>query len=438
MNLPLSAKVAARYLFAPKSHSAVTAISLISICGIAVATAAIICVLSVFNGFRNILTEKLDTLAPDVAVTPASGKVFADTDSILEIVRGVPGVQVATPVVVDNALIIFHGIEMPVLFKGVVADEYRRITAIDKITMAGGAFATTDSTTKGGTRFVYDDDIGDYVEMPADVRYAADISIGVASRLRALPGSGECMLVFAPRREGRVNLANPAASFERDSVAIAGVFQAMQSDYDKDYVITDIDLARKIFQYDSQCTGIEVKAAPSVSSPALAAAIAERLGTGAVVKDRLQQQELNFRMIAIEKWMAFLLLAFILIVASFNIISTMSMLILDKQSSLGTLHALGASRNRIGAVFAWESVFVTIFGCGAGLILGIGLSLLQQHFGFIKLAGDPSQLVIKAYPVAVQWSDIIVVLIPVAIIGAVTALIAYRFARNRSRTLNRQ
>lgn len=431
MRIPLSARIALRYLFAPKSHSAVTAISLISICGIAVATAAIVCVLSVFNGFRSILTEKLDTLAPDVMVTPANGKVFADTDSLLSLVKRADGVGIATPVVADNALIIYRGIEMPVLLKGVVADDYRRITAIDRITMEGGKFATIDTTATTASQYVYDDDIGDYVEMPSDVRYAADISIGVASRLQAMPGSGEGLLVFAPRREGRVNTANLAASFERDSLSIAGVFQAMQNDYDKDYVVTDIDLARKIFQYDTQCTGIEIKAHAGVGSSALAEDLQRLLGDGAVVKDRLRQQEVNFRMIAIEKWMAFLLLAFILIVASFNIISTMSMLILDKQSSLSTLHALGTSRRRIGAVFAWESVLVTIVGCGAGMALGVGLCLLQQHFGLIRLAGDPGKLVIQAYPVLLEWSDLPMVLLPVVIIGIVTAVIADRFARRR-------
>lgn len=429
MRFPLSARIAARYLCAGKSHSAVTAISAVSIVGIAVATAAIVCVLSVFNGFQGILTEKLDTLSPEVLVTPAAGKTFADTDSIVDAVRKERDVAVATPVVTDNALVICAGREMPVLLKGVVASEYPRVTSIRQITLEGGRFATVDSTSLASRR-VYDEDVGDYIEMPAEPRYAADISIGVASSMGTVPG-GEGLLVFAPRRTGHVNTANLAASFMRDSLQVAGVFQAQQNDYDANYVITDIDLARTIFQYDRECTGVEIKCKPGADASAVAARLAQSLGPKAVVRDRLQQQSLNFRMIQIEKWVSFLLLAFILIVASFNIISTMSMLILDKQSSLGSLHALGASRRRIGAIFAWESAYVTAIGCGAGILLGVGLCLLQQHFGLIRLAGDPTTLVIKAYPVQVEYSDLLIVCIPVILIGAATGWISARFARSR-------
>lgn len=429
MRLPLAARVAVRYLFAGKSHSAVMAISAVSVCGIAVATAAIVCVLSVFNGFCNILTEKLDTLAPDVLVQPAKGKVFSSADSIVAEVRKVPGVEVATPVISDNALVIYQGREMPVMLKGVVPDEYSRVTAVKKVLLPGGKFRTVDSTTS--VRRVYDEDVGDYIDMPAAPDYMADISIGVASRMGATT-DGPRLLVFAPRRSGRVDLSNPITSFLTDSVAISGIFQTMQGDYDNDMIITDLALARDIFQYPEEASAVEVSARPGIDGSRLAADIGRHLGDGAVVKDRMQQQALNFRMISIEKWVSFLLLAFILVVASFNIISTLSMLVLDKQASLSTLYALGARKSTIGAIFAWESYLVSFIGCVAGIVLGVTLCLLQQHFGFIKLAGDPSLLVVKAYPVAVEWSDLLTVLIPVVIIGSITAIISYRFARNRT------
>lgn len=430
MKTPLAARIALRYLLARKSHSAVTAISAVSICGIAVATAAIVCVLSVFNGFMDVLAERNDTLASDVVITPAHGKVFADTDSLMRIVQGVPGVETAMPVVADNALVICQGREMPVMLKGVDRDAYRRLTAIERITLPGGRFSTVDSATMKPRR-VYDEDIGDFVELPAAPRYAADISIGVASRLEAAPGGNDALLVFAPRRKGYVNPANPAASFLQDSIIVTGVFRAMQNDYDDNYVITDIALARDIFEYDDQCTSVEVKAAPGTDPATLAHDLRASLSSRASVRDRWQQQALNFRMIQIEKWVTFMLLAFILVVASFNIISTLSMLVLDKQPSLGTLHALGFSRGRIGAIFAWESIYVTMAGCVAGMLLGVALCLAQQHSGFIKLAGDPSTLVIRAYPVKVVPSDLLTVLLPVLLIGAVTALIANRFAKSR-------
>ena len=429
MKTPLSAAIARRYLFAPKSHSAVTAISVIATVGIAVATAAIVCVLSVFNGFKSLLTEKLDTLAPDVIITPAAGKTFADTDSLLEVVRGVKGVGIATPTVADNALLICDGREMPVLLKGVVPEDYRRITAIDTITLEGGRFATREKDT--APKVVYDSDIGDYVELPSAPKYLADIAIGVSTRLYASPQNPE-MIVFAPRRRGHVNTANPSSSFVQDSLKVAGVFQAMQNDYDDNYVITDLELARDIFQYTTECTAVEVKGDGTVQLAALAASLQQKLGDGhALVRDRFRQQALNFRMISIEKWVSFLLLAFILVVASFNIISSLSMLILDKQGSLGTLHALGLSKRRIGAIFAWQSFYVTLIGATGGVLLGVALCLLQQHSGLIKLAGDPSTLVVKSYPVKVIFTDLLAVYVPVLIIGAATALISSRFARSR-------
>lgn len=431
MKMPLPARVAVRYLFARKSHSAVTAISVISICGIAVATAAIVCVLSVFNGFKEIFIDQYNILAPDVAITPAKGKVFADTDSLLALIQDVQGVEVATPVVADNALVIYEGREMPVLLKGVVAADYPKVAGIKKIIDGEGQFSTKAETTS--SRIVYDDDIGDYVEIAAAPDYEGVVSIGVAARIGAFPG-GEKLLVFAPRRVGSVNPANPAASFLRDSVAIAGVFQSRQKEADTNYIITDIDLARDIFQYDKESTSIEVRTSAGADASQVAAALQQRLGNGVVVKDRLQQQTLNFRMISIEKWVTFLLLTFILIVASFNIVSSLSMLILDKQGSLATLRALGASKRRIGAIFAWESILVTLIGCGCGIILGVTLCLLQQSFGFIKLAGDPNTLLIKQYPVAVEPSDLLVVLVPILLIGLLTALISAGFARARATT----
>lgn len=430
MKHSLAARIALRYLFAKKSHTAVTAISAVSICGIAVATAAIVCVLSVFNGFMDILSQFNTSLTPDITLTPAHGKTFGDTDSILTAVHRVAGVKQAMPIVADNALVICQGREMPVMLKGVQPDAYRAMTAIDSITLPGGRFATRDSAASR-TRVVYDDDIGDYVTLPEEPAYLGDISIGMASRLEVAPGGNDAMIVFAPVRRGHFNPANPASSFRQDSIRAAGIFRTMQNDYDDNYLITDIELARDLFEYDTECTSVEINARPDVLPATLAADLSEALGPDVVVKDRLRQQALNFRMINIEKWMTFLLLTFILTVASFNVISTLSMLVLDKQGTLRTIHALGAPRRAIGAIFAWESVYVTGIGCGAGILLGVALSLLQQHFGLIHLAGDPSTLAIHVYPVRLRTADLLTVLVPISAIALVTALISSRFARTR-------
>lgn len=401
----LPARMAWRYLRAPKSHSAVSAISIISVAGVAVATAAIICVLSVFNGFRGLLVEKLDILAPDVVVEPAAGKTFADADSVVGAITSLPGVKRAMASVTDNALAIIDGKEMPITLRGVDPGVYASYTAIDSI-MAGGTPLASLSTAE------------------------AAASAGVARQL-GIYEPGTQMFIFAPRREGRVNMANPMASFVTDSLEIADVFQAMQSDYDEKTVICDISAARSLFQYDTEATSVEVQAKPGTDPARLAQNIADALGDRAIVKDRFRQQDTNFRMVSVEKWITFLLLIFILVIASFNIISTLCMLIIEKQQSMSTLSALGMTGRDIGRTFWWESLFVTLAGGIAGIAIGIALCLIQEHFGLIKLGGDPDSLVIQAYPVKVMASDVAIAFCPVALIGIITASIASAFARSR-------
>lgn len=402
--LPL--RIAWRYLRAPKSHSAVSAISIISVVGVAVATAAIICVLSVFNGFRAILTDKLDILAPDVSVTPAQGKTFNDGDSLAGVIASLPGVEMAVPAVVDNALAIVDAREMPVTLRGVDMERYPKITSIDSIVTGGHTLAQLDKK--------------DVIT-----------SVGVARQLGFYNGDVP-MLIFAPRREGRVNLANPVSSFLTDSVNVADIFQAMQNEYDEKTVICDINTARELFQYDTEATVVEVRTAPDADFRKVADDIRAHLGPSVIVKDRLQQQEINFRMVEIEKWVSFLLLIFILIIASFNIISTLCMLVLEKQQSMATLSALGMSRRGIGTVFWWENMYVTLIGGLSGILAGLILCLMQQYFGIIRLGGDPASLVIQAYPVKVIWSDIVIALLPVVAIGLAAAFTASAFARSRA------
>lgn len=401
----LPARIAWRYLRAPKSHSAVSAISIISVVGVAIATAAIVCVLSVFNGFRGLLSDTLDLLAPDVLVTPATGKTFAGADSLLNIINKIDGVGTAMPTVTDNALAIYNAKEMPITLRGVVPEIYSEITEIDSL-------------------FVNGEGIADY--SPDD----AAVSVGVAQQLGTGAGS-EGLFLFAPRREGRVNLSNPMASFLTDSVSVRGIFQSLQSEYDENTVICDISTARELFQYTTEATAIEINTDPDADISGVASEINKALGEKAVVKDRFQQQETHFRMVNIEKWMTFLLLIFILMIASFNIISTLCMLIIEKQSSMATMSALGMNRRQIGKTFWWESIYVSLAGGIGGIIIGVALCLIQEKFGLIKLGGDPDILVVHAYPVIVEWSDLLVALIPVAAIGIITAWISAAFARSR-------
>lgn len=426
--LPLSARIAARYLLSRKSHSAVTAISAISVVGVAIATAAIICVLSVFNGFRSVITQRLDVMSPDVIVLPASGKTMARGDSLAAAIARMSGVEVAMPSLSDNALVLLQGREMPVELKGVREADYRRISRIDSALLAGDAMLSRE-IAPGEESLRYDPELEMYVGSGEGRRGRAVLSVGVANRMEAR--LGDKLLLFAPRRLGRVNLANPVASFLRDSVETGGVFRTDRPETDQRMVITDIDVARRLFQYTDEASAIEVRAKRGVDPEALAVSMARSLGSGFVVKDRLAQQEENFRMVAIEKWVTFLLLSFILLVASFNVISTLSMLVLEKEHSMSTLRAMGMGRSRIARIFAWESMMVTLTGFVAGMAAGLALCLLQQHFGWLKLGGDASQMLVEAYPVRVAPGDILAVLAPTLAIGAITAWITARFARSR-------
>ena len=384
MKQDLTAAIAWRYLLSKKSHGAVGTISTVSLCAMAVATAAIVCVLSVFNGFREVIAEKLDTLAPDVMVTPAKGKTFAEAEKLAARVAAMPGVETATPTLSDNALVICNSQEMPVKLKGVVPADYARVTEVRSLVDADLGRYLADTVAPAGT-------------------IPATIAIGTASRLRAYPGAG--MLVFAPKRLGRVNLANPVSSFITDSLSVTGIYRSDQQEYDEDGVIVPIAEARKLLQYDTEASAIEIRLRPGQDGARAAAAIGDRLGPAYVVKDRVRQQEMNFRMISIEKWVSFLLLGFILIIASFNLISSLSMLVIEKEKAIGTFSALGLSRRRIGRIFAWESIYVSLAGGLAGIALGLTLCLLQQHFGLITVSGSPETTIVRAYPVKVFRSS---------------------------------
>lgn len=405
----LEAGIAWRYLRRKKSHGAVSAIAVVSVVGVAVATAALICVLSVFNGFHRVLINQNDKILSDVEIMPSSGKVIPDADSLTTIISGVEGVELASPIIDDQALAICGQREMPVILRGVDPEAFRRYTMIDSLIISG--------TT-----------------LPRDAAEhyppAGLLSIGVASRLQ-VADVGQPVFIFAPRREGRINLANPASSFYTDSIAPAGIFETLQSDYDATTIYVPADVARGLLQYDTEATSIAVKGADGTDASELAAKISDRIGMGYLVRDRARQQEMNFRMVEIEKWVTGLLLMFILVIASFNIISTMTMFVLEKRRQMQALRALGMGSRRIGAVFGWESLYITLIGGAGGILLGIQLCFLQARYGLIRMGGDAGAMMVQAYPVEFLWSDLRLVAAPILLIGLLTAWIASAFARSR-------
>ena len=422
----LSNWIAFRYLRSKKSNGAVSAIAGVSIAGVAIATAAVICVLSVFNGFKSVLEVKFDTMAPDIVVSPAKGKVISNPDSVAEVLQKIAGVKEIMPVVTDKALAIFGGKELPVTIKGVEPEKMSRISGIKDAIIPPGKMPS--SYYEEMPEFEY---IEDYEEYLANTpKPEALPSIGAAVRLGNMIDGDEFML-FAPRREGRFNPANPSASFVADSVKISGIYETKQREYDEDMIIVPIDLARHLFQYEEEASELNLMTAENASPVEISKQISSVLGPGFVVKDRAEMQEINFRMINIEKWVSFLLLAFILMIAGFNVISTMTMLVLEKRRQMSVMSALGMRNGRIGTVFGNESIMVSLLGGVIGVILGVFLCWLQQQFGLIKLAGDPSKLIMATYPVKLIWTDVLLAFIPCVVLGIITAFISSSFARSR-------
>lgn len=402
----LETKIALRYLKSKKTHNAVNIISIISVLGVVVATAALVCVLSVFNGFHVLIESKLSKLDPEIAIQPATGKVMPDGDSVVRVVRRIPGVQQAMPVVVDNALAIFADFQMPVRLKG-VPDDYDKITAIDSIIVEGD-FQLRDQVS----------------------RYAV-LGAGPAMTLNARPGYLRQLQLYAPQRQGTVNINDPMNAFTNDSVFVAGVFQVQQKNYDQDLIYVPIDLARELFDYDTQATQVELKLAPGADERQVMQQASKVLGPRYTVKNRLMQQASSFKMVNMEKWITFLLLAFILVIATFNVISTLSLLIIEKDESIKTLRSLGATNKQITRIFVVEGWLIALIGAVAGVILGLALCLCQQQYGWLKLSRSADAVIVQAYPVQVMWSDVLVVFLLVAAIGLLTSLVTSLTMRRR-------
>lgn len=385
-------RIALRYLLSPKSHTSVNVISMVSVCGVAVTVAAIVCVLSVFNGFNSLILQRSSIADPDMTVSPASGKTLQAGDPLLGTLSATPGVAAVTAVIEERALAIGdNGRQVPVRILG-VDDNFGRVSLLPQSVIDG----------------VY----GRYTDYGAPM---ATIGVGVALDMDLRPGPETTLRLMVPRRVGRINPANVAAAFRTDTLTLGGVIQTDEIEYDADMVIIPIERARMLLQHDDNDVASSLYLSlDSGADPATVARAINDMAPGQyVVKDRAALQESAYRMVAVEKWITFAMMAFILLVASFNIISTLSMLIVEKSSTIGILRALGASRADVAGIFSREGWLICAAGGICGLLLGTALCLLQQHLGLIRLNGDSTMLITEVYPVSLQLSDI-------AAVGAIT------------------
>ncbi len=403
----VSLRIALRYLFSKKSHSAVNIISVISMAGVAVATVAIVCVLSVFNGFSDLAMGRLSVIDPEMKLLPESGKIIRDADSLAARISALPGVDTAMATVDEQALAIVGPRQMAVRMKGVPSG-YNRVSGVDRAVIDG--------------EYGLDASAG-----PDDP--VALLSVGTAVKLASRPASMAPFALYVPRRVGRINPSAAAAAFRSDSLTVTGVYEIEDAEKDASTVMVPLTVARDLLDYDSEASMIEIGLEPGASESAVRDEIGRVAGAGYVLQNRLQQEEKAYRMISIEKWIAFIMLAFILLIASFNVISTLSMLMLEKTDNMVTLRALGARQSMIRGIFVWEGWLISIFGGIIGIVTGVGLCLLQQYCGLIRLSGDASQLSVTVYPVRVYLPDLLVVMGLVVLTGLFIAALTTRFAR---------
>ena len=406
MNFPFF--IARRYLFSKKSTHVINVISSISVIGVAVATMALVVTLSVFNGFHDLVATFFTSFDPQLKIMPAEGKTVAADDPILTQIRQLPEIEVATECVEDQALAVYHGRQAMVVIKG-VEDNFSQLTHINEILVGDGEFSL----------------------------HAADLDYGIPGiRLAELLGTGytyrEPMKIYAPRREGQFDMTNPENAFEEDELYSPGVlFNVKQAKYDKDYILTSIGFARRIFDQQGMLSSLELRLKPGSRFNAVKDKVRELCGTKFVVKDRFEQQDDTFKIMKIEKLIAYIFLTFILMVACFNIIGSLSMLIIDKKDDVVTLRNLGASDKQIVRIFLFEGRIISAIGAVIGIVIGLLLCWAQQQFGLVALGSTSGSFIINAYPVSVHPEDIILIFITVLVVGFLSVWYPVRYFAKR-------
>lgn len=401
--------VARRYLFSRKSHNTINIISGISACGVAVATMAMVVTLSVFNGFREYVSSFFTAFDPELKVVLKQGKTVSSDDPALTALRTADEVEVYTEVLEEQALIVGNDRQWVVNIKG-VDDNFREQADLDNILYGDG-------------EFVLHADVLEYGIM--GIRLAQQLGLG-ARYDGALP-------IYAPRRGEQVNMANPMQSFTSDELYSPGVvFSVNQSRYDSQYIITSIAFSRRLFDAQGLVSAVELKLKPGVSLNKAKKRIQALVGERFDVQNRYEQQHDTFRIMQVEKFIAYLFLSFILLVASFNIIGSLSMLMIDKKDNVQTLRALGADDRQISQIFLLEGWLISGIGAAMGIALGLLLCYLQMTFGFVKLGHSEGSYIVDAYPVSVHATDLLIIFATVLAVG----LVAVWFpVRRMTRTL---
>lgn len=405
--------VARRYMFSKKSVGAINVISFISVAGVAVGTMALVIVLSVFNGFHDLVASLFTNFDPQIEVVPVKGKTVNADAPELDRIRHLDFVDVATDVVEDQAIAVYGDRQRMVTVMG-VDENFDQLTNISDILYGDGDFTLRVANL--------------YFGVPG-IRLAQDLGLGARW--------ADYLKIYAPVRRGQLtDLDTPTDGFVVDSLLSPGVVYAVnQNKYDRDRIITSIYFARQLFDQDGMLSSLQLRLKPGTDLSTAKREIKAAAGEKFRVLDRFEQQADTFRIMQIEKVLAYVFLTFILIVACFNIISSLSMLIIDKKDDINTLHNLGANDRQIQSIFLYEGRIISAVGALIGIGLGLALCGLQQAFGFVKMGESSGTFIVNAYPVSVHYWDVLVVFVTVILIGWAASWIPAR--RLRKQILNR-
>ncbi len=420
----LSLRIALRYLLSHKSHGAVNVISAVAIAGVAVAAAAMIIVLSVFNGFTQLVEKKTSSFNPPLLVLTVAAHTIANADSLADALATTPGVALAAPLIDEQAFAISAHGQMPVNIRAlppraIAASGLPSILLVSAPASGPAEAAPAQEATAA----------------PASAASeAAFLSVGAALTLNAHPA--DTIGLFEPRRLGRVNPANPMKAFRGAQLRVQGVYQVEQEEQDRDMLVVPLSVARRLLDYTTEATGIAIYL--TSDSPSLLAstrsALADRLPAGYRVADRIEQEADAHRMIALEKWITFLMLLFILAISSFNIISTLSLMVVEKQANMAVFSAIGAPNRLIRAIFANQGWLITLLGGIVGLLIGSLITLGQQTFGWVKIqASNPAVMAIDYYPVQLQATDILIILAAILLTATIISAVASTLPRSSMR-----
>lgn len=399
----LSLYIARRYLFAKKSRNAINVISGISVIGVAVGTMALITVLSVFNGFDELIKSLYSSFDPELKITPVTGKTFNPHTYEFQMVRNHPGVLALSETLEENALLRYGDRQYIATIKG-VDENYSNVSGIDTMIVDG----SYDLHLQGGISAVIGQGIAYYLGVGLNFLNPVNI--------------------YIIRRSAEISM-NPEQAIRRKFIFPAGIF-SIEQEHNSKYLLVPVEFARDLLETEKDVTALELKLDPSYEPEQVQAEIRSLVGESYKVLNRNEQNDLFYRIMRSEKWAIFFILTFILIVASFNIIGSLTMLILDKKEDILTLRNLGASNNLIRRIFLLEGWMISVFGAILGLAIGTTIAWLQAEYGLIKLTGSGS-FIIDAYPVVVKIADVFKVFLTVLFIGFLAALIPVRYISGR-------